>query len=316
MFSFVSLLAIAIIAAGVFVAFSGRFLAVGALLLANIGVFMLTAFGPEQVVSTPFGPRLVPVVTVELALDGQELAALQPVAVLRLFTSMFVHADAFHIFGNMLMLAIFGMPFEERFGHRRFTFLYLASGAVGSVVQVVYTLPEPISLIGASGAVFGVLGGFGGAYPLERVRLPIPGPILFWVRAPVIVFAMIGAGLQTMYHIALSGVDNVAYMAHLGGLAGGLVLGFALVRRRELDGEARAHAAVDFTRLQVFASDPRAHKALSEMERSQDEPDVFRAWVEEFFRHARDPETGEPVRPGPSGRIVTSSGKVHDVRVR
>lgn len=315
MFSFVSLLAIAIIAAGIYVAFSGRFLAVGAIVVTNILVFVLTAFGPSYHVEGAVGFD-IPKIHAELGLFGQEVAALQPVAGLRLVTSMFVHADAFHIFGNMLMLLIFGLPFEERIGHRRFTLLYLLSGAAGSLAMAGSVWGEPLLLMGASGAVFGVLGGFGGAYPLERVRLPIPGPILFWVRAPVIVFAMIGAGLQTAYQIVLSGVDNVAYMAHLGGLAAGLVLGFLLVRRGELDRGTAQTAAVDFARLEPFATDPRAHKALSEMERSQGEPDVFRVWVEEFFRHARDPETGEPVRPGAAGRIVTQSGKVRDVRLR
>lgn len=313
MFSVVSLLALAIIATGIYVAFSGRFLAVGALVLANIGVFILTAFGPSYPVEGMRGFD-VPKIHVELALYGHEVTALAPIAGLRLVSSMFVHANALHIFGNMLMLVIFGLPFEERIGHRKFTIIYLLSGLVGSLVMVAYRWGDPLLLMGASGAVFGVLGGFGGAYPRERVRLPIPGPILFWVRAPVIVFAMIGAALQTLYQLYV--VDNVAYMAHLGGMAGGLVLGFILVRRSELEQGVRGRTAVNFHRLEPFASDPRAHKALSEMERNQDEPEVFRAWVEEFFRHATDPETGEPVRPGLAGRIINSSGKVHDVRVR
>ncbi len=316
MFSFVSLLAIAIIVAGIVVAFSGRFLAVGALVITNVLVFVLTAFGPDQVVQ---GTHLfrAPTVLLELALNGSDLYAAKPVAGLRLVTSMFIHADAGHIFGNMLMLLIFGMPFEERIGHRRFTILYLLTGAFAALLQVGIGWGDPIRLVGASGAVFGILGGFGGAYPKERMRLPIPGgPIFFWIRAPVLVFAMIGAGLQTAYLWVSGNSSNIAFAAHLGGLAAGLVIGFLMVRRSEMGRELPLKTAVDFAKLEPFASDPRAHKALTEMERSHDEPDVFRAWVEEFFRHASDPETGEKVKPGPAGRIISMSGKVHDVRVR
>ncbi len=316
MFSFVSLLAILIIAAGIVWALSGRFLAVGALIITNVLVFILTAFGPDQVIGHS-GFYRVPTVLLELALNGSDLYALAPIAGLRLITSMFIHADAAHIFGNMLMLLIFGLPFEERIGFRKFMLIYLLTGVFAALLQVGVGWGEPIRLVGASGAVFGILGGFGGAYPRERMRLPIPGgPLLLWIRAPVLVFAMIGAALQTAYLMVLQGTDNVAYAAHLGGLAAGLILGFLLVRRSEMDSKSPVKTAVDFARLEPFAKDPRARKALLEMERSHDEPDVFRAWVEEFFRHAKDPETGEKVKPGPAGRIVSLSGKVHDVRLR
>lgn len=308
MFSFVSWLALAVIAAAFAVAWSRRFLAAGALAVANLIIYVLTDFGPHVQV----GNRLVPVIHTELALWAGNLHDPNALGALQLVTSMFVHADFFHILGNLIILLAFALPFEERIGHRPFLLLYVASGLVGAMAQVGWFWGEPMLLMGASGAVFGVIGAFAAAYP--RLVVPLPLPLLFimiFVRMRVIVGAAIFGGLQLVYLAFLSPFDNTAYMAHIGGLAAGLVLSFAYVKARGVPEERQQRLVeVPVTSLEPFAPDAGTRQALAQMDKNRDEPAIFQAWWERFWAGARDPETGQRVRPAGPGKIVREDGTV------
>ncbi len=339
----VSLVALSIILAALAVGWSRRFLAVGALAVANIVVFLLTILGPRIQVMTSSGPALRSAIHHELGLHGDQLVAYEPIAFLNVLTSMFVHADIWHIFGNLLTLLAFALPFEERIGPRRFLLLYLASGVVGAVVQVWFTGGAPILMMGASAAVFGILGAFAARFPHQVISVPLPLPIIIFLRMRVIVAALIFAAIQVVYLVLPANpFDNTAYQAHLGGLAAGILLVFVVVGRqfgtsheagngsvmagaRRLGasrtqeagggrGRRSKHVHIDIHALMPFAQDSGTKRALDNLKDNQDEPDLWHAWLDRFFQTAKCPDCDSQVQPEPGGFIACSLGHRYDVR--
>lgn len=306
----VSLLAIVIILAALAVAWSRRFLAAGTLAIANIAIFILSAFGPRYALDT----GSIAVIHAELALFSPNLASDLGLAAIQVVTSMFVHADFLHLFGNMLVLLVFGLPFEERIGGRRFLVVYLLGGLVGTLAQLAVTLPEGILLMGASGAIFGIIGAFAASYPNIVVPVPVSVIIMtFFVRMKVWIGAIL-MGILQLVSMALSayGNSNTAFFAHLGGLAGGILLGWTLVK-----GKAPAHrapVAVDLEALSPFARDSGTASALAQMKSNHDEPQIFQAWLDRFFRTATCPQCSHKVMPRHHGEIVCTQGHRYDVR--
>lgn len=314
MISPVSILAIAVIVTAIGLAFTRRFLAAGALVVANIVVHLLSMFGGSYVIvrnGVPVGTRTV--IQQELGLHGDLLAAGEPIAFLQLLTSMFVHADFFHILGNLIILLAFALPFEERVGHRPFLAMYLFSGLLGALAQVSTTWGQPIVMMGASGAVFGIIGAFAGAYPRLVLPLPIPGPIIFFVRMKVITAALLFTALQFGFLALSGGQSSTAYFAHIGGLVAGLLLAVTFVRGRRLAGGAPQKVTIDIDRLRPFARSLPAQNALARLASCMDEPQLARAWMEKFIDHARCPQTDGPVGMD-KGFIVCPDGTRVDVR--
>jgi len=311
--SLVSLAAIAVMLAAIGVAWSRRFLAAGAMALANVVVFLMTAFGPT---STFEGVRM-PTIHAELAAYSPNVAEAPALFALQLVTSMFVHADFLHLFGNLIVLLAFALPFEERIGHRRFLAIYLGAGLVGALAQIAVQ-PAPTLLMGASGAVFGIIGAFAASFPNLIVPLPLPlFIIMFWVRMRVWVGAFAFAALQfVLLSISTANpLDNTAYFAHLGGLAGGILLGWTLVRgSKDVAARGRRPVAVDLGALSPFARDPGTTQALAQMKTNHDEPQIFQAWLDRFFRTAACPTCGHKVMPRHHGEIVCTQGHRFDVR--
>jgi membrane associated rhomboid family serine protease len=145
---------------------------------------------------------------------------------LTLITAMFMHAGFFHLFGNLLYLWIFGDNVEHRFGALPFIGLYLLSGLVATIVQVLLDPSSVIPNLGASGAVSGVLGAYLVLFPKNRVHaiffffiISIPAVIAIGLW---IVFQLVaGWGALTAGDQALGGV---AYGAHVGGFFAGMIL--------------------------------------------------------------------------------------------
>lgn len=156
------------------------------------------------------------------------------------FTSMFIHADLFHVGGNMLFLYVFGDNVEDTFGHLPYFVIYLLSGIVASaahILAVVNTGAESFPTIGASGAISGVMGAYLVLYPRARIVSLV---FLFWitiVAVPAVVFLGIWFAFQFLYGSLLSASGGgVAYWAHIGGFVAGLAFGLAgRGRRRKRD---------------------------------------------------------------------------------
>jgi len=201
-------------------------------------------------VSDVIPSRTTPVVTIgliavnaiafaiELALDERELRefvlafGVVPAAFswASVVTSMFLHGGWLHVAGNMLYLWIFGDNVEDRLGHGRYLAFYLCCGAVAAVGQ---TLANPLSvvpMVGASGAVAGVMGAYFVLYPHSRVLTAVV--IIFFIdliEIPAIYFLAIWFVMQLLSGVGSIGAGaaeaGVAFWAHVAGFAAGAALG-------------------------------------------------------------------------------------------
>ncbi len=139
---------------------------------------------------------------------------------LTLFSSIFMHAGFLHLGGNMLYLWIFGNNIEDSMGHIRFIFFYLLCGLLASFTHILLEANSRIPMIGASGAISGVLGAYILLYPRAQVITLVP--IFFFIRImslPAVLFLGIWFLMQF-----LSSGGGVAWYAHIGGFIAGFVL--------------------------------------------------------------------------------------------
>jgi len=137
-------------------------------------------------------------------------------------SSMFMHGDIMHIFGNMLFLWVFGDNLENMLGHIRFAAFYIVCGIAAALAQIVMDSGSIIPMLGASGAISGVLGGYLLLFPTRRVRALI---FSFLTEVPAFVALGLWIGFQIIQgYFASSETGGVAYAAHIGGFIAGLVL--------------------------------------------------------------------------------------------
>ena len=156
---------------------------------------------------------------------GQALHGPSPVPVyFTLFSSMFLHGGFLHLFGNMLYLWIFGNNIEDALGHFRFLFFYLFCGLSAAIAQVLSTPTSTVPMIGASGAVAGVLGAYLLLFPGARIlTLFFIIIIVKLIRLPAVIVLGFWFFIQLMGVVGGS-ISNVAFFAHVGGFVVGLVL--------------------------------------------------------------------------------------------
>lgn len=146
-------------------------------------------------------------------------------------SSMFMHGGIAHIFGNMLFLWIFGDNLENLLGHIRYGIFYLLCGIAAALAQIILEPDSIIPMLGASGAISGVLGGYILLFPQRQVRAII---FNFVTTVP----SYVAIGIWIVYQLILgymtpAGSGGVAYAAHIGGFIAGLALVkiFAIGRR-------------------------------------------------------------------------------------
>lgn len=155
-----------------------------------------------------------------------------------LVTSAFLHGGWLHLGGNMLYLWIFGNNVEDAMGHVGFLVFYLLSGAAAAVVQVALQPTSTIPMVGASGAIAGVLGAYLVLYPHARILALVPmGFFTQLAEVPAVLFLPLWFLLQLVYGIASLGVQTqvgggVAFWAHVGGFVAGVLLVRIFARRR------------------------------------------------------------------------------------
>ena len=146
----------------------------------------------------------------------------------KLLTSMFLHGGWFHLIGNMLFLWVFGNNIEDATGHGKFLVFYLLCGIVAAATQTFVSPHSIVPMIGASGAISGVLGAYLLLYPRVRVHTLIILPIYIttvalpaWVMLGYWALIQLVSGLGSLSEIEKGGV---AFFAHVGGFIAGLVL--------------------------------------------------------------------------------------------
>jgi membrane associated rhomboid family serine protease len=159
-----------------------------------------------------------------------------------LFSSMFMHGGWVHLGFNMLFLYIFGDNVEDAIGHRRYLLFYLACGVVAGLSQVAIDTSSPVPMVGASGAIAGVLGAYLVLYPRAPITVVNPIPLLWlffglflelpaWIVAGEWFVMNLFSGVQSLSGMAQTG--GVAFFAHLGGFVAGLLLVRPLLAGRE-----------------------------------------------------------------------------------
>jgi membrane associated rhomboid family serine protease len=160
--------------------------------------------------------------------------------IITMFVSMFLHGGWLHLGGNMLYLWIFGDNVEDRLGHARYLFFYLACGLLATLAHAAMNPASAVPSIGASGAIAGVLGAYIVLFPKQRVTTLIPIFIFITVReVPAILLLGFWILMQIFFGAAsmsgdLQSAGGVAYFAHIGGFVAGMVLIILLggLRRR------------------------------------------------------------------------------------
>jgi membrane associated rhomboid family serine protease len=153
-----------------------------------------------------------------------------------LFASMFLHGGLMHLFGNMLFLWIYGDNVEHRLGRAAYLFWYLLTGAAATLFHAVFDSDSPIPLVGASGAISGVLGFYFLWFPYNRVRLWVfLFPLfmnMFLVPARIVLgMYLFIDNLLPFLVTAGTGQGGVAYGAHIGGFVAGLAAAWVMSRR-------------------------------------------------------------------------------------
>lgn len=146
---------------------------------------------------------------------------------LPLVTAMFLHGGWLHVLSNMLFLWVFGDNVEDRLGHMRYLLFYLGVGIIGSISHVLANPTSEVPIIGASGAIAGILGAYIVTFPKARVLALVP--IIFFftlVEIPAVIFLALWFVLQIFNGTAsLGGAANpVAWWAHIGGFVAGAIL--------------------------------------------------------------------------------------------
>ena len=156
-----------------------------------------------------------------------------------IFTCMFLHGGWMHLLGNMLYLWIFGNNIEDKLGPVLFTVFYLGTGVAGNLAHT-WQDPGLVPLVGASGAISGVMGAYVLLFPRAKVLTLIPaGWYWFTVRMPAWVFLGVYIVVQNLFPVFRGSQGAVAYWAHIGGFAAGAALIYLFPHRKPPQTPAR-----------------------------------------------------------------------------
>jgi membrane associated rhomboid family serine protease len=173
------------------------------------------------------------------------VAGSDPLRLASVFSSMFMHGGWMHLIGNMWFLYIFGDNVEDALGKPRYVFFYLLCGMAGAAAQIAIDPWSKIPMIGASGAIAGVLGGYLSLFPRARVLTLVPIFIFLQIMTlPAIVFIVLWFALQALEGMASLGHQGggTAWWAHIGGFLIGLAMVRMLVPRHRTLPDPRQYA--------------------------------------------------------------------------
>ncbi len=200
-----------------------------AIIVVNVAVFLHQARQnphQERAFVTRYGIR--PVDVVHYAQGDPQVRGHFGVIFLPFLTAMFLHGGWMHLLGNMWYLWIFGDNVEDRMGHVKYLIFYLLCGLAASVAHIVASPSSGVPMVGASGAIAGVLGAYAVAFPRARVSCLLPLFIVWMVvELPALIvlgfwfFIQFLSGMQSLRMSAVGG--GVAWWAHIGGFVLGMI---------------------------------------------------------------------------------------------
>jgi membrane associated rhomboid family serine protease len=144
-----------------------------------------------------------------------------------LFSSMFLHGSWAHLLGNILFMWIFADNVEDRLGHFNFLIFYLSCGIIASLIHAFFNLGSKVPVVGASGAIAGVLGAYFTMFPYARVLTLVPF-FIFWEVVELPAFFFLGIWFVYQFLLGLFSIGSmgagIAFWAHVGGFVGGIFL--------------------------------------------------------------------------------------------
>lgn len=193
-----------------------------AIIILNVVIFFLEmAMGPqleEFIQIFGFVPR-----NFLLNLSHGNIAA----SIIPIFTSMFLHGGWLHLIANMWTLYIFGDNVEDTLGHGKFIILYLASGTVGCLAQLLTAPDSSIPMVGASGAIAGVMGAYFSLFPGAHILTLVP--VFFFVIIEIPAYVFLGLWFLLQFFSGAFSIlgrthVGVAFWAHVGGFAAGWLI--------------------------------------------------------------------------------------------
>jgi len=278
------------------IAYAKKLMMTYALIIANVVIFILTVIYTNEIIGG-------------LGFRAAYLSPEYSPQIYTIFTSMFVHGGFLHIFGNMFIFLFIGMAFEQRIGWKKFLIIYLVTGVCGTLTHSVLNLGSTIPLIGASGAIFGIMGAFAYSYPRDEVVMPIPIGIMFITRVKVMYAVILFAIMETVivWWEGQTGIQSsTAHFAHLGGLISGFILAAVILKRKSVGDSVSfqttyydSHAPPkiskkDFSNLRQFADTPELNEMLNKIE-NETVPQVRDIWLEHFLEKAICPKCNKPL---------------------
>lgn len=190
-----------------------------------VAVFLWQAsLGPREGQLVVYALGMIPAVVFGDAALPAQVEMVSPLATL--VTSMFLHGGWMHLIGNMLYLWIFADNVEDAMGHSRFIVFYLVCGLAAAVAQAGLDPSSEVPMVGASGAISGVLGAYLLLHPKAHVLVLIPlGFLTQLVHLPAGLVLALWFGWQLLQQLmAQGGGGGVAFMAHIGGFVAGMLL--------------------------------------------------------------------------------------------
>jgi membrane associated rhomboid family serine protease len=211
---------------------------------------------------------------------------------LTLISAMFMHGGPMHLLMNMLILILLGVPFEDRIGSRAFLRIYFISGIIGSLVTGSISVLNETGLetinIGASGAVFGIMGGFALLYPRDEIPMLL-GPI-FMHRVPVLLATLVFIGMETLY-VGLGTEDGIGHGTHMASFIAGVFLAPYFTSKKEVE----TNPEIGLERLVKLSGITKKGNYELQMIKDSDEPELIDAWLDKFWELQECPDCGEPV---------------------
>lgn len=306
-----SIIAIAIMIGGLITAYVKKWLMTYALIITNFIIFVITLIFRNEIIYGFVNEQWT------FAGLGFKPIYLTPEFVPQiytLFTSMFIHADFLHIIGNMLIFFFIGMAFEQRVGWKKFIIIYLIAGICGSLTHsllVLFTYTNQIELltplVGASGAIFGIMGAFAFAYPNDQVIMPIPIGFIMVIRRIRVIYAVLLFAVFETIIVLIGDQSNTAHFAHFGGLVGGVILSAIILKNRKTPQQQEGYNVpltpmysqqkpkkFQYTHLEQLATTPELQIMLDKI-KQETVPQVQEIWLEHFLEKVQCPKCSSPL---------------------
>jgi len=249
-----------------------------------------------------------------LALGFQPMYLESPgFGLLTLISAMFMHGGPMHLLMNMLILILLGVPFEDRIGSRSFLKIYLISGIIGSLLMAlisVWNQGDDLDTIhiGASGAVFGIMGGFVLLYPKDEIPMLL-GPI-FLHRVPVFLATLVFVGMETLY-VGMNTQDGIGHGTHMASFIVGVFLAPSFFKS---DGEEASILKIDIDMLTRLSRESHKGEYELQMIKASDEQELIDAWLEKFWNLQECPDCKKAVNTNGDYRVKDSMGRIWFVK--